>query len=84
MMDTRQRIYAVLDRALAGPDNGDPRRNGSSTDRKEYLTDAVMAVLPDEGLMVRRLDHILQLRGIFSVGRNDLHQIVNELRKAPR
>ena len=44
-----QIVYAALDRALTGPKNGDPRRDGSSSDRAEYLTDAVMNALLEAG-----------------------------------
>lgn len=40
-----QVIYAALDRAITGPKNGDPRRDGTSEDRLQYLTDAVEAAL---------------------------------------
>jgi hypothetical protein len=40
-----QVIYAALDRAICGPKNGDPRRDGTSEDRLQYLTDAVEAAL---------------------------------------
>lgn len=45
-MSTLDRIvYKALDRALTGPKNDDPRRGGTSTDRLEYLTDAVVTAL---------------------------------------
>ncbi|AGH31445.1 hypothetical protein LOKG_00008 [Loktanella phage pCB2051-A] len=40
----RQVIYEALNVALTGPSK-DPRRNGSSEDRLEYLTDAVLKSL---------------------------------------
>jgi hypothetical protein len=45
MTTLTQDIYAALQLALTGPKTGDTRRHGTSADRLEYLTDAVMAVI---------------------------------------
>lgn len=40
-----QVIYAALDRVITGPKNDDPRRDGTSGERLQYLTDAVETAL---------------------------------------
>lgn len=44
MTTTTQRVYTALDRALTGPST-DPRRTGTTAQRLEYMTDAVLAAL---------------------------------------
>jgi hypothetical protein len=77
-----QDIYAALQRALTGPKTGDTRRYGTSADRLEYLTDAVMIAirkrnartdLTINGITYRKID-VVKALAVYQSSKGALEQ----------